>query len=135
MYRRSAFRRLLLGCLAGSLLGARLGTAPAAPIPVADLVEGFSPTFLYLLSPDGRHVLRRDLRSFDLVMFPVAANGEVGRSVEIGRHRMRFMVWARDGSRLYGVRYRKRTPFVLAIDPARPGGSPARFPFPASPGG
>ena len=58
MHPRSEFRRLLLGCLAAaSLLGARFGAAPAAPIPVADLVEGFSPTFLYSLSPDGRYVL------------------------------------------------------------------------------
>ena len=130
MHRYSDLRRLLLGCLAAALLGARFGAAASAPIPVADLVEGFSPTFLYSLSPDGRHVLRRDLRSFDLLMFPVAANGEVGRSVELGRHRMRFMVWAQDGSRLYGVRYRKRTPFVLAIDPARPRGKPRETSLP-----
>ena len=130
MHRSLALRRLLLGCLAAALLGARFGSAPAAPIPVADLVEGFSPTFLYSLSPDGRHVLRRDLRSFDLLMFPVAANGEAGRPVELGRHRMRFTVWAQDGSRLYGIRYRKRTPFVLAIDPARPRGKPREISLP-----
>ncbi len=130
MHRRTAFRRLLLGCLAASLLGVRVGAAPAAPIPVADLVEGFSPTFLYLLSPDGRYVLRRDLRSFDLRMFPVDANGEVGSPVEIGRHRIRFPVWGRDGSRLYGVGVRDRTPFVLAIDPARPKAKPREVPLP-----
>ena len=130
MYRRTAFRRLLLGCLAASLFGVRVGAAPAAPIPVADLVEGFSPTFLYLLSPDGRHVLRRDLRSFDLRMFPVDANGEVGSPVEIGRHRIRFPVWARDGRRLYGVGVRDRTPLVLVIDPARPKAKPREVPLP-----
>ena len=130
MHRRSAFRRLLLGCLAASLLGLRVGAAPAAPIPVAELVEGFSPAFRFLLSPDGRHVLRRDLRSFDLRMFPIAASGEAGEPVELGRHRMRFLVWARDGSRLYGVRYRERTPFALVIDPARPTAKPREVPLP-----
>ena len=130
MHRRSAFRRLLLGCLAASLFGVRVGAAPAAPIPVADLVDGFSPTFLYLLSPDGRQVLRRDLRSFDLRMFPIAASGEAGEPADLGRHRMRFMVWARDGSRLYGVRYRERTPLVLVIDPARPTAKPREISLP-----
>ena len=130
MHRHSAFRRLLLGCLAASLLGIRVGAAPAAPIPVADLVEGFSATHLYLLSPDGRYVLRRDRRSFDLRMFPIAASGEAGEPVELGRHRMRFTVWARDGSRLYGVRYRERTPLVLVIDPARPKATPREVPLP-----
>ena len=127
---RRPHRRLLLGCLAAALLGLRVGAAPAAPIPVADLVEGFSPAFLFLLSPDGRHVLRRDLRSFDLRMFPIAASGEAGEPVELGRHRMRFLVWARDGRRLYGVRYRERTPFVLVIDPSRPTAKPREISLP-----
>ena len=117
---RSEFHRLLLGCLAASLLGARLGAAGAAPIPVAGLVEGFSPTFLYSLSPDGRYAGRDDRRSFRLDLFPLDANGEVGGPVDLARHRLRSAVWSHDGSRLYGIRYRDRTPFVLAIDPARP---------------
>ena len=115
-----AFRTILLACLAAALLGVRFGAAAAAPIPVADLVEGFSPAFLYSLSPDGRFLLRRDLRSFGLEMYPVGAGGEVGKPVDLGRHRMRFTLWARDGSRLYGLRYRERTPLVPALDPARP---------------
>ena len=123
------FRAYLLGCLSAILLGLRFGAAPAAPIPVADLVEGFSPTFLYSLSPDGRHVLRRDLRSFDLRMIPITASGEAGKPVELGRHRMRAAVWARDGSRLYGIHYRERTPLVLALDPARPRAKPREIPL------
>ncbi len=117
---RVSFRPFLLGCLAAALFGLRLGSAGAVPIPVADLVEGFSPAFLYSLSPDGRYVLRRDRRSFGLKMFPVGTNGEVGKPVDLGAHRMRFAFWARDGGRLYGIGYRERTPLVLAIDPARP---------------
>lgn len=120
---RAAFRPFLFGCLAAALLGGRFDAA-AAPIPVADLVEGFSPAFAYSLSPDGRFVLRRDLRSFGLEMYPVGASGEVGAPVDLGRRRMRITVWARDGSRLYGIRYRERTPLVLAIDPARPRAKP-----------
>ena len=65
-----AFRTILLACLAAALLGVRFGAAAAAPIPVADLVEGFSPAFLYSLSPDGRFLLRRDRRSFGLEIVP-----------------------------------------------------------------
>ena len=130
MHRRSAFPRLLLGCLAASLLGLRVGAAPAAPIPVADLVEGFNATFLYSLSPDGRYVLRRDRRSSDLELIPVGGDGEPGEPVDLARHRLRSTVWSRDGSRLYGVRYRDRTPFVLAIDPARPRAKPREIPLP-----
>ena len=115
-----AFRTILLACLAAALLGVRCGAAAAAPIPVADLVEGFSPAFLYSLSPDGHFLLRRDRRSFGLEMYPVGTGGEVGKPVDLARHRTRFTLWARDGSRLYGLRYRERTPLVLAIDPARP---------------
>ena len=83
-------------------------------------MEGFSPAFLYSLSPDGRFLLRRDRRSFGLEMYPVGTGGEVGKPVDLAQHRTRFTLWARDGSRLYGLRYRERTPLVLAIDPARP---------------
>ena len=120
MRQRSEVRRLLLGCLAAALLGLRFGAAGAAPIPVSDLVEGFSPTYLYSLSPDGRYALRRDRRSFDLELIPVGGDGEPGEPVDLARHRLRFTVWSHDGSRLYGIRYRDRAPFVLAIDPARP---------------
>ena len=97
-----------------------VGVAAAAPIPVADLVRGFSPSFQYELSPDGRYVLRRDLRSLRLKMYRVDESGEAGDPVDLTRHRLRFTVWARDGGRLHGIRYRGRTPVALAIDPARP---------------
>ena len=117
---RFAFRPFLLGCLAAALLELRFGAAGAAPIPVADLVDGFSLATLYSLSPDGRYVLRRDRRSFGLDMYPVDAHGEPGEPVDLSRHRLRSTIWSPDGSRLYGIRYRGRTPLVLAIDPARP---------------
>ena len=120
---RSVFRTFLFSCAAASLLGGRFEAA-AAPIPVADLVEGFNPALVYTLSPDGRFVLRRDYRSFGLDMYPIGANGEVGAPVDLGRHRTGLTVWARDGSRLYGIRYRKRTPLLLAIDPDRPRAKP-----------
>lgn len=112
--------------LAPFLVAAALGSAPfrvagAAPIPVADLVEGFSPAFRYAIAPDGRHVLRHDLRSLRLKMYAVDEAGEVGDPVDLTRHRLRFPVWARDASRLYAIRYRERTPIALAIDPERPG--------------
>ena len=129
MHRHSAFRRLLLGCLAAALLGLRFGAAPAAPIPVADLVEGFNPAIGYSLSPDGRYALRIDRRSPGVELFPVDENGVVGEPVELGRHRMGIIVWAQDGSRLYGIRYRKRTPLVLAVDPARPRAKPREIPL------
>ena len=127
---QARFLPLVLGCLSAVLLGLRVGAAAPAPIPVADLVEGFNSTFVYALSPDGRYVLRRDLRSSDLRMFPIAASGEAGEPVDLGRHRIRFTVWARDGSRLYGVRYRERTALVLVIDPARPKAKPREVPLP-----
>ena len=126
---QARFLPFLLGCLSAVLLGLRVGAAAAAPIPVADLVEGFSSNFLYVLSPDGRHVLRRDIRSFDLRMFPITAGGEAGEPIDLGRHRIRFVVWARDGSRLYGVRYRERTPLIFMIDPARPEAKPREVPL------
>ena len=127
---RFAKRPFLLGYLAAALLGARFGAAAPAPIPVADLVEGFNPAFHYSLSPDGRHVLRRDRRtSFGLEVFPVGADGVPGEPADLTRHRLRLAVWGREGSRLYGVRYRDRAPFVLAIDPARPGAKGREVPL------
>ena len=120
---RSVFRTFLLSCAAAALLGGRFEAA-AAPIPVADLVEGFNPAFAYFLSPDGRFVLRRDRRSFGLEMYPIGANGGVGAPVDLGRHRTGPTVWSRDGGRLYGIRYRKRTPLLLVIDPDRPRAKP-----------
>lgn len=125
---RSVFRTFLFGCAAAALLGGRFDAA-AAPIPVADLMEGFNPALVYSLSPDGRFVLRRDRRSFDLDMYPVGANGEVGAPIDLGRHRTGLTVWARDGGRLYGIRYRKRTPLLLAIDPDRPRAKPREIPL------
>ena len=116
---RSPSHRFLFRCLAAALGGVLFGVAGAAPIPVSDLVQGFSPAFAYSLSPDGRHVLRRDHRSLRLEMLPVGEGGEVGEPIDLTRHRMRIAIWARDGSRLYGIRYRERTPLALAIDPAR----------------
>ena len=107
-------------CVVAALGGVLFGVAFAAPIPVPDLVQGFSPAFVYSLSPDGRHVLRRDRRSLRMEIFPVDEGGEVGEPVALTRHRMRFAIWARDGSRLYGIRYRERTPLALVIDPTRP---------------
>ena len=43
---RSVLRPFLLGRLAAALLGMRPVTA-AAPVPVADLVEGLRPAFAY----------------------------------------------------------------------------------------
>ena len=125
---RTWFRAVVLGCFAAAPLGARLD-AEAAPIPVADLVEGFSLAFVYSLSPDGRFVLRRDRRSFGLEMYPVDARGGLGAPVDLGGRRARLTVWARDGRRLYGVRYRKRTPLLLAIDPDRPEAAPRELPL------
>ena len=125
---RSVFRTFLFSCAAAALIGGRFEAA-AAPIPVADLVEGFNPAIMYSLSPDGRFVLRRNYRSFGLDMYPVGARGEVGGPVDLGRHRTGITVWARDGGRLYGIRYRKRTPLLLAIDPDRPRAKPREVPL------
>ena len=125
---RPVFRTFLFGCAAAALLGGRLDAA-AAPIPVADLVEGFSPAIVYSLSPDGRFVLRRDLRSLEGRIYPVGASGEVEEPADLGRRGMRLTVWARDGGRLYGIRYRKRTPLLLEIDPARPRAKPREMPL------
>ena len=114
-----AARRILLAVFT-ILGGVPVYGGAAAPIPIPDLVKGFSPLYQYAISPDGRYLLRRDLRDLHLKVFPVGESGEVGEAVDLARHRFRFLFWARDGSRLYGIRYRERTPVVLAIDPARP---------------
>jgi len=117
---RRASRPLLLGCLAAVLVAARSGVAAPAPIPVKDLVEGFSASFLYTLSPDGRHVLRRRAGTTDLKVFPVSDGGEVGEPSDLTRHRTWFSIWSRDGNRLYGIRSRGQGLVALALDPAKP---------------
>lgn len=127
---RRATRRFLLGCLAAVLVAARSGVAAAAPIPVKDLVEGFSASFLYTLSPDGRHVLRRRAGTTDLKLFPVGDGGEVGESFDLTRHRTWFSLWSRDGDRLYGIRSRGQSLVALAIDPAKPAARAREIPLP-----
>ena len=126
---RRASRPLLLGCLAAVLVAARSGVAAPAPIPVKDLMEGFSASFLYTLSPDGRHVLRRRAGTTDLKVFPVSDGGEVGESFDLTRHRTWFSIWSRDGSRLYGIRSRGRSLVALAIDPAKPAARAREIPL------
>lgn len=127
---RRASHPLLLGCLAAVLVAARSGVAAPAPIPVKDLVEGFSASFLYTLSPDGRHVLRRRAGTTDLKVFPVGAGGGVGGSFDLTRHRTWFSIWSRDGSRLYGIRSRGQSLIALAIDPAKPSARAREIPLP-----
>ena len=127
---RRASRPLLLGCLAAVLVAARSGVAAPAPIPVKDLVEGFSASFLYTLSPDGRHVLRRRAGTTDLKVFPVSDGGGVGEAFDLTRHRTWFSVWSRDGSRLYGIRSRGQSLVALAIDPAKPAARTREIPLP-----
>ena len=127
-HRRGWFRVIVMALAA--LGGTPSPQTAAAPIPVQEVVEGFNPAFQYDLSPDGRHLLQRDLRTLGLKMFPVGERGAVGKPVDLTRHRLWFPVWARDGSRLYGVRYQGRTPGALAIDPARPGDRVQEIPLP-----
>ena len=127
---RRASRRLLLGCLAAVLVAARSGVAAAAPIPVKDLVEGFSASLLYTLSPDGRHVLRRRAGTTDLKVFPVNAGGEVGDPFDLTQHRLWLPVWSRNGSRLYGIRSRGEGLVALAVDPAKPAARAREIPLP-----
>ena len=61
--RRGWVRAAVVALVAPAALAGTLShRAAAAPIPIQDLVEGFSPTFQYELSPDGRYLFRRDLR-------------------------------------------------------------------------
>lgn len=93
----------------------------AAPIPVEDLVRSFSPAFGYLLSPDGRYVLRSHPASPRWKLYPVDDRGGVGEPAAFDRDGLRLPFWTRDGSRLHAIEYRDRTPVLVAIDPARPG--------------
>ena len=127
---RPATRRCLLRCLATILVAAHCGAAAPAPIPVKDLVAGFGASFLYTLSPDGRHVLRRRAGTMDLKVFPVSDGGEVGESFDLTRHRTWFSIWSRDGSRLYGIRSRGQNLVALAIDPAKPAARAREIPLP-----
>ena len=116
---RFAVRAALLAVFTG-LGGIPVHDAAAAPIPVRDLMEGFSTALQYGLSADGRYLLEHDFGTRRLKMFPISEPGEVGEPVDLTRHRLRFVIWARDGTRLYGIRYQGRTPGALVIDPARP---------------
>ena len=97
------------------------GGVQAAPIPVEELVKGFSPAIQYEISPDGRYVSRRRLGTPDLRVFPVSEDGEMGESFDLSRHRMWLPVWSRDGSRLYGIGSRGKRLVALEVDPAKPG--------------
>ena len=101
------------------------GGVQAAPIPVEELVKGFSPAIHYEISPDGRHVLRRRLGTADLRVFPVSEDGDVGESFDLSRHRMWMPIWSRDGNRLYGIGSRGKRLVALEVDPAKRG-APAR---------
>ena len=130
MNRRSPLSSFLLGCVAAALLGLRFGGATAAPIPVKELVQGFSPAIAYEISPDGRHVQRRRLGTADLKVFPVSDGGEVGEPFDLARHRMWFSIWSRDGSRLYGIGSRGQSLVALEVDPAKPLARPREIPLP-----
>ena len=130
MKRRSPISSFLLGCVAAALVGVRFGGAAAAPIPVKELVQGFSPAIAYEISPDGRHVLRRRLGTADLKVFPVRDAGEVGEPFDLARHRMWLSIWSRDGSRLYGIGSRGQRVVALEVDPAKPGARPREIRLP-----
>ena len=130
MKRRSPISSFLLGCVAAALVGVRFGGAAAAPIPVKELVQGFSPAIAYEISPDGRHVLRRRLGTADLKVFPVRDGGEVGEPFDLARHRMWLSIWSRDGSRLYGIGSRGQRVVALEVDPAKPGARPREIRLP-----
>ena len=116
--------------MAAALVGVRFGGAAAAPIPVKELVQGFSPAIQYEISPDGRHVQRRRLGSADLKVFPVSDGGEVGEPFDFARHRMWLSIWSRDGSRLYGIGSRGQSLVALEVDPAKPRARPGEIPLP-----
>jgi len=111
------------------LLVAFLGAA-AADIPAEGLVKGFSPAIQHLISPDGRHVLRRRLGTTELRVYPVDEGGEVGAPVDLARHRMSLPVWSRDGSRLYGLAYRKKKFVAVEVDPTKRRARPREIPLP-----
>ena len=130
MIRRSPISSFLLGCLAAALLGLRFGGAAAAPIPVKELVQGFSPAIAYEISPDGRHVLRRRLGTTDMKVFTVSDGGEVGEPFDLARHRMWFSIWSRDARRLYGLGSRGQRVVALEVDLSRPGAHPREIRLP-----
>ena len=123
---RSSFRRIACTLLWFAFIGA----AAAAPIPVEELVHGFSAAIGYEISPDGRHVLRRRLGTADLKVFPVGDGGEVGEPFDLARHRMWLPVWSRDGERLYGIGSRDKRLVGLEVDPARRGAHVREIPLP-----
>ncbi len=126
-----AFLRSTMRHIAWIPLGIGLaGGAAAAPIPVEELVKGFSPSIQYEISPDGRHLLRRRLGTTDLRVFPVSGNGAVGASFDLSRHRIWLPVWSRDGSRLHGIGSRGKRLVALEIDPANRGAHARKIPLP-----
>ena len=118
---RSSFPVRLFTCiLATALLGLLARAGAAAPIPVRDLVQGYSTAYQYAISPDGGHVLRHRPGASHQELYRVNDDGGVGRPVDLAHHRMWLPAWSRDGSRLYGVGHRGQTAFVLEVDPTRP---------------
>lgn len=123
---RSTARRLAWMPLWAGLVGG----ASASPIPVEDLVRGFTAANQYVISPDGRHVLRRRPGTPGFVAFPVGTGGEVGEPVEVARRPIWLPVWSRDGSRLYGIGTRGRKLVALEVDPSRWGAPAREIPLP-----
>ena len=127
---RSVLRRML--CL--SLLVGIVGVATAAPIPVEDLVEGFSPAIQYEIASDGRHILRRRLGTAELRVFPVSDRGEVGEPFDLTRYNMWLSFWSRDGSRIHGIALRNRKLVAMAANPAKGAVRPREIPLPGAQG-
>ena len=126
-------RRVWILLCVGLCIG-RWGGAGAAPIPVKELMEGFSPTIRYEISPDGRHVLRRRFGAAEVGIFPVSDGGEVGEPFDLTRHGLWLPFWSRDGSRLYGIASRGRSLVARVVDPAKRGRRVREVPLPGATG-
>ena len=107
-----------------------IGGAAAAPIPVKDLMQGFSPAIQYEIAPDGRHVLRRRYGTAELRVYPVRDGGEVGEPFDLARHRLWLPVWSHDGSRLYGIASRGQSLIAREVAPAKRGRRVREIPLP-----
>ena len=129
---RRALRTFLLGCLAAVLVAVRSGTPAAAPIPVKDLMQGFSSAIQYEIAPDGRHVLRRRHGTAEVLVYPVSDRGEVGEPSDLTRHRLWLPVWSRDGSRIYGIASRGQSLIAREVDLARRDGRVREIPLPGA---